>query len=92
MTNSFTTIHNIITKAALEAGIRDNEMYTVRIISSDHGLLEFALETEWTVITCYGDLESTRILGLMTENKSLEKLLDETVKVRGKGFTPVKAA
>ena len=35
MTNSFTTIYTIITKAAAEAGIRDNENYKVRIISKN---------------------------------------------------------
>ena len=65
MTNSFTTIYTIITKAAAEAGIRDNENYKVRIISKDSDMLEFELETEWTVTTCFADMESTQILGLM---------------------------
>lgn len=92
MTNSFTTIYTIITKAAAEAGIRDNENYKVRIISKDSDMLEFELETEWTVTTCYADMESTQILGLMTENKSLEKLLDGTIDVRRTHCTPLKAA
>ena len=45
MTNSFTTIYTIITKAAAEAGIRDSENYKVRIISRDSDMLEFELET-----------------------------------------------
>ena len=92
MTNSFTTIYTIITKAAAEAGIRENENYKVRIISRDNDMLEFELETEWTVTTCYADMESTQILGLMTENKSLERLLDGTVGVRRTTRTPLKAA
>ena len=92
MTNSFTTIYTIITKAAAEAGIRDNEYYQVRIISRDNGMLEFELETEWTVTTCYADMESTQILGLMTENKSLERLLDGTIEARRTQRTPLKAA
>ena len=92
MTNSFTTIYTIITKAAAEAGIRENENYKVRIISRDSDMLEFELETEWTVTTCYADMESTQILGLMTENKSLERLLDGTVEARRTQRTPFKAA
>lgn len=92
MTNSFTTIYTIITKAAAEAGIRDNENYKVRIISKDSDILEFELETEWTMTTCYADMESSQVLGLMTENKSLEKLLDGTIDVRKTHRTPPKAA
>ena len=92
MTNSFTTIYTIITKAAAEAGIRDNEEYKVKIIDKSNDLLEFELETEWTVTTCYADMESTQILGLMTENKTLEKLIDGTVEVRRINHAPFKAA
>jgi hypothetical protein len=91
MTKSFTTIYTIITKAAAEAGIKDNENYTVKIISNSD-LLEFELETEWAVTTCYADMESTQILGLMTENKTLEKLIDGTVEVRRINHAPFKAA
>ena len=45
MTNSFTTIYTIITKAAAEAGIRDNEEYKVKIIDRTSDMLEFELET-----------------------------------------------
>ncbi len=92
MTNSFTTIYTIITKAAAEAGIRENENYKVRIISRDNDMLEFELETEWAFTTCFADMESTQILGLMTENKSLERLLDGTIEARRTQRTPLKAA
>ena len=92
MTNSFTTIYTIITKAAAEAGIRDNENYKVRIISKDSDMLEFELETEWTVTTCFADMESTQILGLMTESKPLEALIDEISITRGRAGSPLKAA
>ena len=92
MTNSFTTIYTIITKAAAEAGIRDNENYKVRIISKDSDMLEFELETEWTVTTCFADTESTQILGLMTEAKTIESLLDETAAERCRTRLPLKAA
>ena len=92
MTKSFTTIYKIITKAAAEAGIRDSEEYTVKIINRESNLLEFALETDWTVTTCYADMESTQILGLMTENKSLEKLIEGTVAGRRISRTPFRAA
>lgn len=92
MTNSFTTIYTIITKAAAEAGIRDNENYKVRIISKDSDMLEFELETEWTVTTCFADMESTQILGLMNESKPLEALIDEISITRGRAGSPLKAA
>lgn len=92
MTNSFTTIYTIITKAAAEAGIRDNEHYRVRIISRDNDMLEFEMETEWTVTTCYADMESTQILGLMTEAKAVESLFDEIACARLKTRLPLKTA
>ena len=92
MANSFTTIYTVITKAAAEAGIRDNENYKVRIISSDNDILEFELETEWTVTTCYADMESTQILGLMTESKPIEVLFDDAAVTRGRSGSPLKAA
>ncbi len=92
MRNSFTTIYTIITKAAAEAGIRDNENYKVRIISNDNDMLEFELETEWNVTTCYADMESTQVLGLMTESKPLEALIDEITITRRKASSPLKAA
>ena len=92
MTNSFTTLYTIITKAAAEAGIRDNENYKVRIISKESDMLEFELEAEWTVTTCYADMESTQILGLMTESKPLEALIDEITITRGRVVNSLKAA
>ncbi len=92
MTNSFTTIYTIITKAAAEAGIRDNENYKVRIISRDSDMLEFELETEWNVTTCYADMESTQILGLMTEAKPIETVLEDITITRGRANSPLKAA
>ena len=68
MANIFTAINSIISKAAAEAGIGEKENYRVTIISADSDLIEFVLETEWTKVTCYAELESTRILGLMTES------------------------
>ncbi|MBR3125519.1 MAG: hypothetical protein IKF42_08940 [Mogibacterium sp.] len=92
MTNSFTTIYTIITKAAAEAGIKDSENYKVRIISKDSDMLEFELETEWTVTTCYADLESTQILGLMTEAKTVESMFDEIAVASLRTRSPLKAA
>ena len=92
MTNSFTTIYTIITKAAAEAGIRENENYKVRIISRDNDMLEFELETEWTFTTCFADMESTQILGLMTETKSIENIFEDTVITGGRVNSHLKAA
>ena len=85
-------VYTIITKAAAESGIRDNENCKVRIISRDIDMLEFELETEWTVTTCYADTESTQILGLMTEAKTIESLFDEAVAERCRTTPSLKAA
>lgn len=92
MTSSFTTIQAIITKAATEAGIRDNEDYKVSIISGDSDMLEFELETEWARTICYADMGSAQILGLMTEAKTVESLFDETVAARRRTRRPLKTA
>ena len=55
-------------------------------------MLEFELETEWTVTTCYADMESTQILGLMTEAKPIETALDAITIARGRVNSPLKAA
>ena len=49
----------IIAKAAAEAGIRENEMYNVRIISPEGSIPELVLDTEWNMITCYIDTVSS---------------------------------
>ena len=92
MTNNFTTIYTIITKAAAEAGIGDNEEYKVKIIDRTSDMLEFELETEWTVTTCYADTESTQIVGLMTEAKTVESLFEEAAVTRCRTSLPLKAA
>ena len=92
MSNIFTTNYTIITKAAAEAGIRENEDYEVNFISKGSDMLVFELETEWTVTTCYADMESTQILGLMTEAKSIENIFEDTVFTGGKVSSHLKAA
>ena len=81
-----------IASYAEEAGIRENESYEVNFISRGSDMLVFELETEWTVTTCYADMESTQILGLMTEAKTIESLLDETAAERCRTRLPLKAA
>ena len=92
MSNIFTTNYTIITKAAAEAGIRENEDYEVNFISRGSDMLVFELETEWTVTTCYADMESTQILGLMTETKSIENIFEDTVITGGRVNSHLKAA
>ena len=70
MANNFTAINNIISKAAAEAGIAEKDNYRVIINGIENDLIEFMLETEWMNVTCYADMESTRILGLMSEAKA----------------------
>ena len=85
-------IDTIKAKAAAEAGIRDTEEYKIKIVGRDSDMLEFELETEWTVTTCYADMESTQILGLMTEAKPIETALDAITIARGRVNSPIKAA
>lgn len=92
MSNIFTTNYTIITKAAEEAGIRENENYEVNFISKGSDMLVFELETEWTVTTCYADMESTQILGLMTETKSIENIFEDTVITGDRANSHLKAA
>lgn len=75
MTNNITAINTVITKALEEAGIRESETYSVRILNSSSDLFEFEIETEWNVVSCYADLESTRILGIMATAKSIEEVM-----------------
>lgn len=72
-----------IAKAAREAGIRENEKYSARLVSYTDGLAEIILETEWNTVTCYIDIETSKVLGLMAEAKSVDELLaDEYRAVR----------
>lgn len=72
-----------IAKAAREAGIRENEKCTARLVSYTDSLAEIVLETEWNTVTCYIDTETSKVLGLMAEAKSIDELLaDEYRAVR----------
>lgn len=84
MTTNITAINTIINKAIEEAGIRDNEAYTVNIIGAENELLEFVIETEWNRVTCYADLESTKVLGIMSEAKTIDELLGRMTTVSGR--------
>lgn len=92
MTTNYADISNVIYNAMAETGIKENEIYNVYIISDDNNLLEFELETEWSLVTCYADLESAGILGIMSEPKTIEKLLEDTVMVSGRAKSLRKAA
>lgn len=66
---------NVIAKAAAEAGIRENEKYNVHLISIEGDLAEMVLETEWNLVTCYADVSTEEILGIMAEAKSSDDLI-----------------
>lgn len=70
-----TTITAIIANAAKEAGIRNDEFYTATIISIENDMLELVLGTEWNKVTCYADMLTGEILGLMAEAKSIDEIL-----------------
>ena len=67
----------IIAKAAAEAGIRENEMYNVHIISAEGSITELVLDTEWNRIVCYVDTETSEVLGLMAQPKSSRELFSD---------------
>ena len=67
----------VIAKAAAEAGIRENEKYNAYIVSVEGCLAEMMLETEWNLVTCYIDMETGEVLGLMAEAKSSDELIEE---------------
>lgn len=92
MTTNFTAINTVITKAIEEAGIRENEAYKVRFISQEGELFEFEIETEWNIVSCFADLESTKILGIMATAKTIEEILGEVPAVTGRTGMIRKAA
>lgn len=64
------TIDVIIAIAAREAGIRAEELTSYEIVSNDNSIIEFILETEWNSVTCFADLNSLEIVGMMGERKA----------------------
>lgn len=70
-----TMITAIITNAAKEAGIRNDELYTVTIISVENDMLEIELGTEWNKVTCYANMLTGEILGLMAEARSIDEII-----------------
>lgn len=68
MRNNFRfDINDIIAKAATEAGIRADEKHRAEILSTENGICEIALITEWNRVWCYADLRTGEILGIMGE-------------------------
>jgi hypothetical protein len=67
----------VIAKAAAEAGIKANEVYKAYIVSVEGSLAEIAIETEWNTVTCYADVETGEVLGIMAEAKSSDELIRE---------------
>jgi len=75
MKNINTAYETVITKAAMEAGIKANENYSVIISSIEGSLICFELETEWNRVTCYADTNTNEVLGIMAEAKTIEEIL-----------------
>ncbi len=67
----------VIAKAAAEAGIKANETYRAYIASIEGSLAEIVIETEWNTVTCYADVDTAEVLGIMAEAKSSDELLAE---------------
>ncbi len=69
------TINTIIANAAREAGIRENEMYTVQIVNAEDNICELMLTTEWNRIDCYADIDTGEILGVMATPKTTDEII-----------------
>ena len=67
----------VIAKAAAEAGISANEASKAYIVSIEGSLAEIVIETEWNTVTCYADVDTAEVLGIMAEAKSSDELLAE---------------
>ena len=67
----------VIAKAAAEAGIKANETYKAYIVSIEGSLAEIVIDTEWNTVTCYADVETGEVLGIMAEAKSSDELIAE---------------
>jgi pyruvate/2-oxoglutarate dehydrogenase complex dihydrolipoamide dehydrogenase (E3) component len=67
----------VIANAAAESGIRANEAYKAYIVSVEGSLAEITIETEWNTVTCYADVETGEVLGIMAEAKSSDELIAE---------------
>lgn len=65
----------IIAIAAREAGIAAGEEYTAEVLSTNDGLIEVEISTEWNKSTCYIDAKTYEVRGFMAEGKSVEEIL-----------------
>ena len=75
MKNISTAYETVIAKAIMEAGIRENENYSVRITGIENSILGFEIETEWNRVTCYADTETNEVVGIMGEAKTVDEIL-----------------
>ena len=75
MKNINTAYEAVITKAVKEAGIKENEKFNVNITEIEGSLISFELDTEWNKVTCYADIDTEEVLGIMAEAKTVEEIL-----------------
>ena len=75
MKNINTVYETVIAKAVKEAGINENEKYNVIITGIEGSIVNFVIDTEWNKVTCYADIISEEVVGIMAEAKMVEEIL-----------------
>lgn len=73
--NNTMTMNAMVVKAAREAGIKAGELFTIEIVGTENGICEMILGTEWSTVSCYVDIESEEVLGIMATARSLDEVL-----------------
>ena len=75
MKNINTAYETVIAKAVKEAGINENEKYNVILTGNEGRIVNFVIDTEWNKVTCYADIISEEVVGIMAEAKMVEEIL-----------------
>ena len=93
MKNINTAYETVIAKAVKEAGIREDEKFSVTVTGIENSIVAFEIETEWNKVTCFTDMDTNEVVGLMAEAKTIKEILwGPTSAVAASGRSSVKAA
>ena len=75
MKNINTAYETVIAKAVKEAGIREDEKFSVTVTGIENSIVAFEIETKWNKVTCYADTDTNEVVGMIAEAKSIEEIL-----------------
>ncbi len=93
MKNINTAYETVIAMAVKEAGIREDEKFTVTVTGIENSIVAFEIETEWNKVTCFADTDTNEVVGMMAEAKTIEEILwGSASAVSASGRSSVKAA